>query len=130
MLPSKGQTSSAGPMHVDEQRNPARGLRRMEHYEIRMEKGHWTFRRVGMFSTLGRAYSRMQVLVDALSHLKTRTGLLHCDAELEVFRMKGEKEATYNFIDGKEPTRTLHPSARSQRANLQTGQDPDSGEHT
>lgn len=118
-LPVKGQTSSAGPMHVEEHRNPARGQRRMEHYQIRMENGFWTFRQVSHLCHLGRAFSRMQVLVGALSHLQTRTGLLHCDAELEVFRMKGEKEATYNFADGREPVRTLHPSSRSRASAAQ-----------
>lgn len=81
----------------------------MEHYEIRMEKGFWTFRQVDHLCNLGRAYSRMQVLVDALFHLKVRTGLLQCGAELEVFRMKGGKEMTYTFFCGEEPTKVLHP---------------------
>lgn len=93
----------------------------MEHYEIRMERGHWAFRRVGHLCSLGRGYCRMQVLVDALSHLKSRTELLHCSAELVVFRMKGGKEATYVLLPGAEPSRVLHPSGRSRsdsRADL------------
>ena len=87
----------------------------MEHYEIRLQRGSWVFRQVGCLCTLGRGYSRMEVLIEALSHLKVRTSLLHDAAELVVFRMTGTPEATYTILPGEEPTRQLHPPEGSHR---------------